>query len=550
MSVPATALAPALPAERSGRRHRLALVIMSLGVSLVVVDGTIAGVLTPRLVAELGLTTSGAEWVSSIYPMVFAALLIPLGRVGDLVGRRRAFAVGVAVFTAAGLLAALARDGGTLIAARALQGVGASMIMPATLATMNAVFTGRRRAMAFGIWGALVGGMAALGPLLGGAIATALSWRWAFGVNVPLGLALLAGALAVMPETRQRGAAGIDPPGTALAVPALGALVFGLIEGPNYGWWEPVRPFTAGPYAWPGGLSPVPVALSLGLVLLAALVVVERVRAAAGRAVLLDPALLQIASFRRGGLTAALISVGELGLVFVLPLFLTGAHGTSPLHISLAIVPLALGAFLAGPPAGRLAGRWGPHRVVRWGLALEVAAVAMIGLTLTARTGGWGLAPWMLLYGVGLGLASAQLTSVCLAEVPAGRAGQASGMQSALRQVGAALGIALIGAVFATGLGRESAQRLERTALPAERRAAVVHQLRESAGTHAHDLSRTPGAEAEAGAARAALAAATRQAMWATAGILALGLLMSLRLRPVPASSPKESDPMTAQTGE
>ncbi|WP_242614580.1 MFS transporter, partial [Actinomadura roseirufa] len=189
------------PVPAAGRRRWLGMVVMSLGVSLIVVDATIVGVLLPRIVTDLDLSAAGAEWVTSVYSLVFAALLIPFGRAGDLFGRRRMFVLGVAVFAAASLLAALAGGGGALVAGRALQGVGASMIMPATLSTVNAVFTGRDRAVAFGIWGSLISGMAALGPLAGGAVATGGGWRWAFGINLPLGAALIAGALALMPET-------------------------------------------------------------------------------------------------------------------------------------------------------------------------------------------------------------------------------------------------------------------------------------------------------------------------------------------------------------
>ncbi|MFC5753492.1 MFS transporter [Actinomadura rugatobispora] len=556
----------------SHRRRWLCLAVMSLGVSLIVVDATIVGVLMPQIVSGLGLTTSDAEWVTSVYALVFAALLIPAGRAGDLFGRRRAFVAGVAIFAGASVLAALAGDGSALIGARALQGVGAAMMLPATLSTVNALFTGRERAVAFGIWGSLIAGMAALGPLLGGAVASTAGWRWAFGVNLPLGLALLGGALALMPETRSprpaeagRAATGsgrrralrntvreIDWPGGALSALGLGAVVCGLIEGQTYGWWTATRPFAMGPFTWPpNGLSPVPVVLGLGAVLLAALVVVERARAAAGRPVMLDLALFRIPNFRHGNLASALINVGELGLVFVLPLFLLGVHGTAPLQISVALLPLAAGAFLSGGGAGRLAHRHGAHRVVQFGIALEVAAVAALALTLTATTTGFGLAPWMLLYGVGLGLTSAQLTNVSLADVPPGQAGQASGTQSTARQVGAALGIALIGTVFATGLGHAMAERLRGTDLPAARQAALTRELRESAGTHARELHEAAERAAAAGgasgasprieaaiaaAADASLAEATRRAALATAAILALGLVLSLRLRPVSPS--------------
>ncbi|WP_396445300.1 MFS transporter [Actinomadura sp.] len=530
---PERAAAPA-PAAR----HRvLGMVVISLGVSLIIVDATIVGVLLPRIVADLGLTTTDAEWVTSVYALVFAALLIPFGRAGDLFGRRRMFVLGTAVFAAASVAAALAGDGSALIGARALQGVGASMVLPATLSTLNTVFTGRDRAVAFGVWGSMISGMAALGPLAGGAIAAGGGWRWAFGVNLPLGSLLAAGALWLLPETRRPGAGSarreIDWAGGLLSVLGLGALVCGIIEGQTYGWWTPTRPFAIAGHDWPEtALSPVPVVLALGCVLIAALVVVERSRAAAGRPVMLDLELFRIPNFRRGNLASALINVGELGLLFVLPLFLLGVHGTDPLQISLAILPLAVGAFLSGGYAGRLANKRGAHRVVQIGMVLEVAAVVALALTVSAATGGPQLAPWMLLYGVGLGLTSAQLTNVSLADVPPAQSGQASGTQSTARQVGAALGIAAIGTVFATSLGHAMTDRLADSALPPRERAAVAHDLRESAGTYGRELHAAPGMEAEARAADESLAAATRNAALTTAAILALGLGASLRLRP------------------
>ncbi|MFG1999538.1 MFS transporter [Spirillospora sp. NPDC048911] len=526
------------------RRRWLAMVVISSGVSLIVVDATIVGVVLPQMVDGLGLTTSDAEWVNSVYSLVFAALLIPFGRAGDLFGRRRMFVAGVAVFMLASVLAAVAQSGPQLIGSRALQGVGASMIMPATLSTVNAMFTGKDRAVAFGIWGSMISGMAALGPLLGGALASGGGWRWAFGVNLPLGALLIAGALALMPETRlPDGPRGIDWLGGALAVLGLGALVCGLIEGQTYGWWTATRPF-----GWPtGGLSPVPIVLALGVVLLAVLVVVERARAAAGRAVMLDLDLFRIPNFRRGNLAAALINVGELGLVFVLPLFLLGVHGTAPLQISLAILPLALGAFVSGGYAGRLANKRGAHRVVQIGMVLEVVAVVALALTISASTGGLGLAPWMLLYGLGLGLTSAQLTNVSLADVPPAQAGQASGTQSTVRQVGAALGIAVIGTVFATSLGHAMSDRLEESGLPAERRAAIAGELRESAGTYARELHGTP---ALAAAADESLATAARRGALTTAVILALGLGLSLRLRPSSDQHRRESEPLSSHENE
>ena len=243
--------------------------------------------------------------------------------------------------------------------------------------------------------------------------------------------------------------------------------MFALIEGQRYGWWWLTRPFSAGPLHWPGdGISPVPVALAAGRVALAALVVVERARAAAGLPVVLDLELFRIPAFRRGNLAATLISVGELGLMFTLPLFLQDVHGNSPLQVSVAILPLAAGTLLTGGFAARLSRRIGAARMLQTGMALEVVAVLLIGLTTHADTTGFDLAPWMLVYGIGLGLTTAQLTSIVLRDVPPARAGLASGTQSTARQIGSALGIALIGTVFAMSLSHVMTDRLRDAGLP------------------------------------------------------------------------------------
>jgi EmrB/QacA subfamily drug resistance transporter len=506
------------------------MVVIGLGVSLIIVDATIVNVMMPRVVVDLRMTTADAEWGNSGYALVFAALLIPFGMVGDVHGRRRMFVLGSAGFVAASLLAAAAGSGGDLIAARFLQGAGASMILPATLATVNTLFTGRDRAVAFGIWGSLIAGMAALGPLLGGWLATSYGWRWAFGVNLPIGAAIVVGALLLVPETRDRTARpGLDWAGGLLSAAGLGSLVFALIEGQRYGWWRPLRTFSAGPFSWPhSGISPVPVALAVATLALAALLVVERARASAGLPVVVDFALFRIPAFRRGNAAASLISVGELGLLFILPLFLQDVHGDSPLQVSVAILPLAAGALITGGFSARLSRRLGAARMLQLGMALEIVAVVLIGFTTRAGTTGFDLAPWMFCYGVGLGLTSAQLTGIVLRDVPPAAAGLASATQSTARQVGSALGIALVGTVFATSLSHTMSDRLRDEGLAAGRGAVYAERLRSSAGTFARDLHRDDPRAARA--ADRSLAVATDRAAFTTAGLLGVGLLLALRL--------------------
>ncbi len=515
------------------------MVVIGLGVSLIIVDATIVNVMLPRVVADLRLTTADAEWLTSIYALAFAALLIPFGMAGDAYGRRRMFVLGTAVFVAASLLAAVSGNGAALIGARLLQGAGASMILPATLSTVTAVFRGRDRAVAFGIWGSLIGGMAALGPLVGGWLATSYGWRWAFVVNLPLGALVIAGALLLVPETRDRAARrGVDWPGGLLSAAGLGGVVFALVEGQRYGWWRPTRPFSAGPVHWHLPVSPVPVTLAAGAAALCALLAVEKARAAAGRPVVLDLELFRIPGFGRGNAAASLISVGELGLLFTLPLFLQDVHGDSPLQVSVAILPLALGTLLTGGLSSRLSRRLGALRMLRYGMALEIVAVLLIGFTTRADTSGYALAPWMLLYGVGLGLTTAQLTSIILRDVPPARAGLAAGTQSTARQIGSAVGIALIGGVFAVSLSHVMTERL-----PGDtgtgRGAAYAARLRDTAGTFARDLRH--GDPRVARAADESLAVATDRAAFATAGLLGIGFALTLGLRQPPESRPAES---------
>lgn len=538
------------PPGPEGRRARLAMVVISLGVSLIVVDATIVNVLLPQIVPDLRLRATDAEWITSIYSLAFASLLITCGRIADHIGRRRMFVIGTLVFVAASLAAASAGTGPELIMARLAQGAGAAMIMPATLSTVNAVFTGRDRAIAFGIWGSLIAGMAAVGPLLGGWLATSYGWRWAFAINLPLGVAIVAGAMAFVPETKDDGAeaartagsrTGVDWPGGALSVIGLGAIVFALIEGQRYGWWTAVEPFSAGPYRLTG-LSPVPIAAAAGVGAIGALIALERARARAGRAVLIDLSLFRIGSFRAGSAAGSLVSVGELGLLFALPLFLQNVHDSSPLGTCAAIVPLALGALGAGPYAARLSRAHGAARVVQLGLVIEVVAVLMIALTTRPTATGWTFAPWMLLYGVGLGLTSAQLTDVTLRAVPLARSGLAAGTNTTARQLGAAVGIALIGAVFTTSLGQAMTARTHDS--------ARARELRASAGTSARILHAPAGGHPPAlvRAADESLAVATRNAALTTAGILALGLLMTLRLGEPVAPNPEESSFMSVSS--
>src|SRR5690606_24680442 len=221
----------------SPRTQWLGLVVISLAVSLIIVDSTIVNVAIPSIVDELAITSTQVQWVQESYTLVFAALLLVFGTLADRFGRRRMLLRGVAIFALSSVLAAAAQNGDLLIGLRVLQGVGGAMILPSTLSIITATFRGRDRAIAFAVWGSTIGGMAAVGPVLGGWLTTYFSWRWAFGINLPLGVVILIGIALFVMESREPEARGIDIVGAALSVITSGALVFGLIEGRTYGWW-------------------------------------------------------------------------------------------------------------------------------------------------------------------------------------------------------------------------------------------------------------------------------------------------------------------------
>jgi EmrB/QacA subfamily drug resistance transporter len=524
--------------------------MLSVGVAMIIVDATIVNVAVPAIVRELSLDGTTAEWINTTYALVFAALLITLGRIGDLAGRRLLYLLGLAIFMISSVLAGIAPNGQLLIVARLLQGLGGAMILPATQSILNTNFQGRDRAIAFGIWGSVIGGMAALGPLLGGWLTTEVTWRWAFFINVPIGAVAILGTLRYIRESRDPEAVrGFDLAGFLLVTLGLGGIVFALIEGRTYGWLSPTKAFSLLGVTWPvdAPVSVIVVTLVVAVVALALFAVIEIGRKRAGQFYLFDFDLWRVPTFRYGNLAGTIVSLGEFGLLFVLPLFLQGVLGLTAFDTGLVFLSLAVGAFFAAPAAAGLARRYGPRRVVTLGMALEAVGILWTTLLISVDLDALLLGPPLFIYGVGVGFATAQLTSVVLADIPPRESGLASGTNSTMRQVGSALGIAILGTIlFASLLTETKANLAAVPGLPPPAQAAIAEVIDASAGQALTEMRRDPSMAAVVRPIEDAFVNAGRAAGFWAFGFVILGLVLSLLLPKTRA----EREALTGTEGE
>ena len=417
--------------ERPDSRRWWALAAVSLAALMTYLDNNVVNVAIPTIQRSLHLSVAGLEWVVSSYLLTLAGLLLVGGRLADVYGRRRLFLLGMAVFTLSSLGAGLAGSGGALIATRAIQGVGAALLMPTTLAIIVATFGNvRERNMAVGIWAA-VGALAlALGPVLGGLISQHLRWGWIFLINVPVGVITFAIAALYVGESRADAAIRrLDLPGLLTSALALFALTYALIEGNVKGWAS----------------AQILGAFAVAAVTAAAFLIVESRTA--------NP-MVQLTMFRRrefsGGTGTMMIwAFGILGIYFFTSLYLQETLGFSPTKAGLAFVPMALCIALFAGLAPRAERRAGAHRTVAFGMLLMV-----VGLVLFARLGlhvGYAdLLPGFMLFGAGAGLMNVPLTNAVMHATPPVRAGVASALLNASREVAGLLGITVIGAVLRT----------------------------------------------------------------------------------------------------
>jgi len=428
-------------------RRWLAAIIMIVGALMDMIDVTIVNVALPTIRHDLQASSTQLEWVVSGYMLAFAAALIIAGNLGDLLGRKRIFLLGVAFFGLASLAAGLSASGAELIAARVVQGAAAAAMTPQVLATFRAIFAADERGKAFGIYGAMLGFASAIGLVLGGVLTEAnlfgWSWRSVFFINVPVAVCALIAGARLVPETRNPAARRPNLPGAVLLAGSLVAIVYPLLEGRQLGW-----------PAWVWAL------LAAGVAGLCVLGLLESRRTGRQVAPLLRPGLFRIPAFAAGLGVQLAFAAGMQGFFLVFALWLQVGEHFSPLKAGLTAVAFSVGSFIGAPVAVPLAQRFG--RVVLAGGALlmviGILAVALAAPHVGVNGSPWPIVPGLAVAGAGLALLVVPLVNVVLAAVPAEVGGGASGLFSTAQQLGGALGVALFGTVFFGYLGGHSFQ--------------------------------------------------------------------------------------------
>ncbi len=414
-----------------------ALVITSVAGFMAALDNLVVTTALPSIREDLGGALDDLEWTVSAYTLTFAVFLMFGAALGDRFGRRRLFIIGTAVFTAASAAAAMAPGIDSLIAARAVQGVGAAIMMPLTLTLLTAAVPAAKRGMAYGIWGAVNGLAVASGPLIGGSLTEHISWQWIFWLNVPLGIVLLPLARLRLTESHGTGAR-LDIVGTLLASGGLFGIVYGLVRSPVDGWTSPL----------------VLTGLFAGTAMLAGFVH----HGIHNKNPMLPMRLFRNRAFTGINAASLLMFLGMFGSIFLLSQYMQGVLGYSPTEAGLRMLPWTGMPMLVAPIAGILSDRIGGRPVVAAGLFLQAAGLAWMASVVTADASYTIQLPGLIISGIGMALYFAPAANLVMSSVGAHEQGIASGANNALREVGGALGIAVMASIFAAQGGYESGQ--------------------------------------------------------------------------------------------
>ncbi len=403
---------------------------VAFGLFMIMLDNTVVNVALPSIGREFDTGLSELEWVVNGYALTFGVLMLTGGKLADLLGRRRIFIAGLAIFTLASLACGLAGSAEFLIGARVVQGVGSALMNPATLSIIIATFPARQRGMAIGIWAGVSAMALAIGPLVGGLLTEHFHWSWVFFINVPVGILAIVVARLVIDESRDTSAVQrLDLPGLVVSAIALFALTYGLIEANEHGWTSP---------------------LILSLFAIAAVGLVGFVLLEQHQQVpMLDLSLFRNPTFAGANAVMMLVGLAMFGVFLFVTLYMQNVLRYSPTEAGAAFLPMTILIVILAPIAGKLSDRVGSRWLMSAGMAL-VSLSLLLDTRLDAASSYWDVLPPLLLGGAGMGLAMTPTTAAAMGSVPMDKAGVGSAVLNSMRQVGGSLGIAILGAIVAS----------------------------------------------------------------------------------------------------
>jgi EmrB/QacA subfamily drug resistance transporter len=411
-----------------------ALGALCFSLFMIMLDNTVVSLALPTIEEDIGASLSQLEWVINAYALVFAVLLLPAGKLADFLGRRRIFIAGLVVFTLSSLACGLASSGGVLIGARAVQGLGAALMLPATLSIISATFPAEERGMAIGIWAGVSGAALAIGPLIGAVLVENAGWEWIFYINIPVGIVGVFATIALVSESRDTSKEQrLDLLGLVTSAAGIFLLTFALTESNNYGWSS----------------ATILLCFVGSAVALVLFVVVE----ARQRLPMLDLSFFRNPTFTGANIGGFGMFVALFGFVFFISLYLQSVLHYSVLEAGGTFLVTTVAIMLAAPISGMLTDTIGPRWLLTAGMALWGISMLALSSIVETDTGFWEFVPWFVVGGLGFGLVMPPMTAAILGAVHVDKAGVASGVMQAFRQLGGALGVAVGGAIIASKIG-------------------------------------------------------------------------------------------------
>lgn len=426
--------------------------ILSLSLVIMIFDTTMLNVSIKNIVQDLDTTIKNVQWAITIYALVMASLMLLGGKIGDLYGRKKAFIVGASIYGIGTLLAALSPNVTVLIIGwSVIEGMGAALMMPATVSLLIANYSGKDRKIGFGIWGGMAGSTAALGPLFGGYMTTNYSWRWAFALEIVIVIAIL-GLSFLIKESRENKSEKLDIIGTILSTTGLASLIYGIIEASQYGWWTAKEIYKIGNIEISlFNLSITPISMFVGLIFLI-LFVLWQIKISKSGDPLLHLSLFKNKEYTAGIATTGILGLAHAGIFFTLPIFLQVVGDYNAQETGIALLPMSLTVFLASAIFSKFGNKIPAKYIIQFGLLIVLASIFVLRNGFNTEVSNWDIAPGLSLFGLGFGIIMSQITNLTLSAAPIDEAGEASGLSTTIRNLGGSLGTAIIGTILVSSL--------------------------------------------------------------------------------------------------